>query len=79
MASPTQIVDAIDTAILTFATNGGSAELDIPGVGRRKFTDLNQLKEVREYYAGLVSAADAARTLGRAPLNMVKLRPGRAT
>lgn len=70
MATPAEIVSAIDVAILTWAENGCAAELTLPGVGTKRFTDLGSLRALREHYASL------AYTGG--PVRLVRLRPGEA-
>lgn len=78
MATAAEIVTAIDTAILTFASAGSSSELTIPGVGTKRFASLSELKNLREYYAGL-AAAESTAGGSLTPFAMFKLRPGRAT
>jgi len=57
MASPADILAAIDTAILAMMSGGGAQELDIAGRSV-KFFSLTELQKSREYYDGLTNATD---------------------
>jgi hypothetical protein len=56
--SPDDIIDAIDAAILAMM-NGGGAQTIAFGDGRSmSYTDLDKLKETRDYYYRLANATD---------------------
>lgn len=75
MADYQAIIDAIDAAMLTFASNP-HATLTIDGLGSQTFSRPEELLTVRKHYQGLLTAQQTAAGT-RVPIQFIGLRPGR--
>ena len=69
MATPAEIVAAIDTAVLAMAAGGGAQELSIAG-RTVKFFSISDLMKLRAEYENLASVAS-----DKMPFGMYQTKP----
>jgi len=73
---PQTIIDAIDAAILAMVAGGGAQSLTFEGRSIT-YTDLEQLRKARAFYASLTSSAAIDGSASR-PVKVFGIRMGRA-